>query len=76
MAAGSRVVQALEKTTGHARTFARNFSFLAVSLRGGFSALGGKAPGHDRNVDKKLEAKPKGSCFLVWCAFAVSASHN
>jgi hypothetical protein len=40
-----RVVQVLEKTTGHARTFAWSFSFLAVSLPGGFSALGGKVPG-------------------------------
>jgi hypothetical protein len=39
-AAATRVVQVLEKTIGHARTFARNFSFLAVFLPGGFSTMG------------------------------------
>jgi hypothetical protein len=36
----NRVVQVLEETTGHTRTFARNFSFLAVFLPGCFSTMG------------------------------------
>jgi hypothetical protein len=40
-----RVVQVLENISGHARTFARNFSFLAVFLLGGFSSIGRKLPG-------------------------------